>query len=186
MKQLLGKIPAPNNYELGDGLNTAALRWVRHERGGNENLFGFSDTGLFGGINRKQANIKVDHNFNASHKLGVTYTYEQDDGLANLATLPDTFSGSTYRRPHQLAVNLVSTLSASIVNEFRSGLRRTSGNTFNALYDPNAAEKAKAFYPNVSGIPVWVGLGQANGAINFQATQPLGSGIRPFTSYGEP
>jgi len=179
--RLLGKTPLPNQYELGDGLNTAGLRWVRRERGGNENLFGFADTGLFGGIDRKQANIKIDHNFNSSNKIAVTYTYERDDGLANLETLPDTFSGSTYRRPHQLAVNFVSTLSASTVNEFRAGLRRTSGNTFNALYDPNTSEAAMAFYPNVAGIPVWIGLGQATagattGYINFQMTQPLGSG----------
>ena len=178
--KLLGKTPTPNNYELGDGLNTAGLRWVRHERGGNENLFGFSDDGLFGGVDRKQANIKVDHNINSANKVSVTYTYERDDGLANLATLPDTFSGSTYRRPHQLAVNYVSTLSPSIINELRGGLRRTSGNTFNALYDPNTADAAKAFYPNVSGIPVWIGLGQnitgQNNYINFQATQPLGNG----------
>src|SRR6266850_6724899 len=176
--RMFGKMPAPNNYDLGDGLNTAGLRWIRHERGGNENVFGFADDGLFGGLNRKQANIKVDHNFNASNKVAVTYTYERDDGLANLATLEDTFGGSAYRRPQQLAVNFVSTLSPSIVNEFRTGLRRTAGNTFNALYDPSTSDAAKAFFPNVSGIPVWIGLGQnmtgQNNYINFQGT-PLGS-----------
>ncbi|MBI2149003.1 MAG: hypothetical protein HYU27_00155 [Acidobacteria bacterium] len=80
---VLGKIPTPNNYELGDGLNTAGYRWVRRERGGNENLFGFSDAGIFGGIDRKQLNVKADHNFNPSHRVAVTYTYERDDGLAN-------------------------------------------------------------------------------------------------------
>jgi Carboxypeptidase regulatory-like domain len=179
--KLLGKIPTPNNYELGDGLNTAGLRWVRRERGGNENLFGFADTGLFGGIDRKQINTKIDHNFNATNKVGVAYTYERDDGLANLAMLPDTFGGSTYRRPQQLAVNFVSTLSPSLVNEFRFGIRKTSGNTFNALYDPQVADAAKAFYPNINSIPVWVGLGQAPppgqiSQINFQTVQPLGSG----------
>jgi len=60
-------------------------------------------------------------------------------------------------------------------------MRRTSGNTFNPLYDPDNSGAAKAFYPNIAGIPVWVGLGQANvgqaiGQVNFQATQPLGGG----------
>jgi hypothetical protein len=166
----------PNNYELGDGLNTAGLRWVRREPGGDENLFGFANTGLFGGIDRKQINTKIDHNLNATNKVGVAYTYERDDGLANLAMLPDTFGGSTYRRPQQLAVNFVSTLSPSLVNEGRFGIRKTSGNTFNALYDPQVADAAKAFYPNINSIPVWVGLGQANGQINFQMVQPLGNG----------
>ncbi|PYS50391.1 MAG: hypothetical protein DMG13_21185 [Acidobacteria bacterium] len=179
--KLLGKIPAPNNYEVGDGLNTAGHRWVRRERGGSENLFGFADSGLFGGIDRKQANVKLDHNFNAANKLGVTYTYEADDGGANLMTLPDTFGSRTYRRPTHLAFNFVSTLSPSTVNEVRAGMRRTSGNTFNALYDPDTSEAAKAFYPNIAGIPVWIGLGQATvgttvGQVNFQMTQPLGGG----------
>ena len=104
----------------------------------------------------------------------MTYTYEKDDGLANLATLPDTFGGSTYRRPQQLAINFVSTLTPSTVNEIRAGLRKTSGNTFNAFYDPQVSDAAKAFYPNISGIPVWLGLGA--GQVSFQATQPLGSG----------
>jgi hypothetical protein len=174
---LLGKVPPPNNYELGDGLNTAGFRWIRSEKGGNENLFGFADNGLFGGINRKQANGKVDHNFNNRNKVALAYTYERDDGLANLATLPDTFGGSTYRRPQTLSVNFTSTLSPAIVNEFRTGFRRTSGNTFNALYDPAVSQQAKAFYPNISGIPVWIGLGTTtNSQINFQTTQPLGNG----------
>ena len=178
--KLLGKIPTPNNYELGDGLNTAGYRWVRRESGGNENVFGFADDGLFGGINRKQANIKIDHAFNASNKLSGTYTYERNSGLSNLATLPDTFGGSQYRRPQQLAVNFVSTLTKSVVNEFRTGMRRIGSNNFNALYDPNTSDAAKAFYPNVAGIPIWIGLGQnitgQNNYINFQTTQPLGGG----------
>jgi hypothetical protein len=179
--KLLGKIPLPNNYEVGDGLNTAGHRWVRSERGGSENLFGFNDSGLFGGIDRKQINVKLDHNFNAANKLGVTYTYERDDGGANLMTLPDTFGSQTYRRPTHLAFNFVSTLSPAIVNEVRVGRRRTAGNTFNALYDPETSDAAKAFYPNIAGIPVWIGLGQANvgtniGQVNFQTNQPLGGG----------
>jgi hypothetical protein len=174
--KLMGSMPLPNNYEVGDGLNTAGHRWVRREKGGSENLFGFSGDGLFGGINRKQANVKLDHNFNAANKLAVTYTYEQDDGGANLATWPNTFGSITYRRPTHLAFNFLSTLSPAIVNEVRAGMRRTAGNTFNALYDPDNSDAAKAYYPNVAGIPVWVGLGQAAGQINFQTSQPLGGG----------
>jgi hypothetical protein len=172
--KLLGDMPAANNYEVGDGLNTAGHRWVRRERGGSENLFGFSGDGLFGGIDRKQINLKVDHNFNTTNKLAVTYTYEMDDGGANLMTWPDTFGGTAYRRPQHLAFNFISTLSPAIVNEFRAGMRRTAGNTFNALYDPEFSEEAKAYYPNIAGIPVFVGLGA--GQVNFQGSQPLGSG----------
>src|SRR5262245_60944214 len=32
--KLLDKVRPPNNYELGDGLNTAGFRWIRREKGG--------------------------------------------------------------------------------------------------------------------------------------------------------
>ena len=104
----------------------------------------------------------------------MTYTYERDDGGANLATWPNTFGSITYRRPMHLSFNFVSTLSPSVVNEVRAGMRRTAGNSFNALYDPDNSDAAKAFYPNVAGIPVWVGLG--TNTVSFQASQPLGGG----------
>ncbi len=177
--KLLGKMPLPNNYEIGDGLNTAGYRWLRREPRGSENVFGFATDGLFGGIERKQANFKFDHNFNATNKVAVTYTYEADDGGANLMTWPDTFGGKAYRRPQHLSFNFVSTLSPTLVNEARAGMRRSAGNTFNALYDPESREAAAAFYPNVAGIPVFVGLGVRTGTrgpVDFQGEQPLGSG----------
>jgi hypothetical protein len=57
MTQLLGVMPTPNNYEVGDGLNTAGYRWVL-TRTGADNRFGFGEP-----VNRKQLNVKIDHNF---------------------------------------------------------------------------------------------------------------------------
>src|SRR3954462_4719730 len=55
----LAYMPLPNNYEIGDGLNTAGYRWLRHNTG-LDNLFGVGeDTG-----NRRQINVKIDQNFN--------------------------------------------------------------------------------------------------------------------------
>ena len=52
-------VPLPNNYEIGDGLNTAGFRWLRHNTG-LDNLFSVGeDTGI-----RKQINVKIDQNFN--------------------------------------------------------------------------------------------------------------------------
>src|SRR5205809_857028 len=122
--KLLGKMPLPNNYEIGDGLNTAGYRWLRREPRGSENVFGFATDGLFGGIERKQANFKFDHNFNATNKVAVTYTYEADDGGANLMTWTDKFGCKAYRRLQHLSFNFVSTLYATLVNEVRAGMRR--------------------------------------------------------------
>jgi hypothetical protein len=37
--KLMGNMPLPNNYEIGDGLNTAGFRWVRPENSGSEGIF---------------------------------------------------------------------------------------------------------------------------------------------------
>jgi hypothetical protein len=62
----LAGIPLPNNYEIGDGLNTAGYRVLRRSRG-LDNLFGSGEaTGV-----RKQFNVKIDHNFNSNNKANV-------------------------------------------------------------------------------------------------------------------
>src|SRR5205814_253315 len=64
-RQLAGT-PLPNNYEVGDGLNTAGFRVLRHTRG-LDNLFGSGEaTGV-----RKQFNVKVDHTFNSNNKANI-------------------------------------------------------------------------------------------------------------------
>ena len=85
--------PRPNNYEIGDGLNTAGFRFLRHFRG-LDNLFGSGEaTG-----ERKQYNVKVDHNFTSNHKANVNVTYERVDSddvaeyLKALWLIPGMFS----------------------------------------------------------------------------------------------
>jgi hypothetical protein len=176
--KVLGKMPLPNNYELAgtDGLNTAGYRWTRNENGGTESIFGTNAGGIasLATLGRKQINVKVDHNFSSNNKLGVSYTYERSAGNASYEAWPDGFRGSVVRRPQTLAVNFTSTLSNSLLNEARAGMRRIGGNSFNGLNNPKTAAEALAFFPNVNGYPVVPALG--NGQVNFQATQPLGGG----------
>ena len=73
---------------------------------------------------RKQINFKLDHNFNASHKAAATYTYERSEGGANLMTWPDTFRGAVTGSRRHLSVTFTSTLSPTLVNEARVGMRR--------------------------------------------------------------
>lgn len=178
VKKVLGTMPAPNNYDLAgsDGLNTAGYRWSRNENGGTESIFGTNTTGIaaLNGLGRKQFNGKLDHNFSTRNKLGISYTYERSAGNANYETLPGGFRGSVYRHPQTLAGNFTSTLSPSLVNEVRIGMRRIGGNTFNGFSNPDTAKAAQAFYPNYNGYPVYIGLG--TGTVNFQTNAPLGGG----------
>ncbi|HLQ77096.1 MAG TPA: carboxypeptidase regulatory-like domain-containing protein [Terriglobia bacterium] len=147
--KVLGKIAPPNNYDVGDGLNTAGYRWLRKENNGTENIFGYN-----GNLRRKQINTKIDHTVNQNNKLGVSYTYETSSGNANYSTLPDGFQGSVFRHPQTLSANFISTLSPSLLNEARFGMRRTGSNTYNAVNDPSTGSGAVAFLPNYNGYPV--------------------------------
>jgi hypothetical protein len=167
--KLMGTMPQPNNYEIGDGLNTAGIRWTRREDNGTEDVFGRPGT-----LARQQINGKVDHIFNTKNKLGVAYTYEYSHGNFNYATWPNGFQGSVFRRPQNLSFNLVSTLSPNVVNEARVGMRRIGSNSYNPVNEPETGTKTQAFIPNFGGYPLVPALG--NGAVNFQTNQIVGGG----------
>ena len=146
----LGYMPLPNNYETGDGLNTAGFRWLRHFEG-LDNLWGVGEaTG-----NRKQINVKVDHNLTESHKANVNVTYERVTSDDVLEAWPDTFSNKNYRRPLVITAGFTSTISASILNEARFGIRKTGTNVV-APWDLSENEAAlnQYFPPQVQGIRV--------------------------------
>jgi hypothetical protein len=182
IKKVMDIMPAANNYEVGDGLNVAGHRWLRSVRGGTESIFGFGGDG----IARKQINVKLDHNFNSMHKIAGTYTYERNAGEANLMTWPDTFQGSVFRRPQHMSATFTSTLSPSIVNEARFGIRRGGSNTFHIFNDPTYGEAASNFYPNYNGIPTYISPG--TGAVSFGAPGGSTSTYRDITTmrtYGD-
>jgi len=174
--KLLDKMPTPNNYEVGDGLNTAGIRWTRREDNGTESVFGTNSN-----LARQQINGKVDHSFNTKNKLGVAYTYEYSHGNFNYATWPNGFQGSVFRKPQNLSFNFVSTLSPVLVNEARVGMRRIGSNSFNPLNDPDTGAKTLAFIPNYGGYPLLPALGPSGtgvpaAAANFQLNQIVGGG----------
>jgi hypothetical protein len=149
--KVLGVMPAPNNYEVGDGLNVAGHRWVRSDNGAT-NRFGFGSAN-----ERAQLNLKIDHNFSARHKVNFGYTYENNISDYSPGNWPtQRFPGTAFREPQVLTVNFTSTLSPTLLNEARVGMRRTGTNTIHGLANPATTEEAKKFYPNVQGILVFV------------------------------
>jgi hypothetical protein len=101
-------------------LNTASVRWVRGTHG-NAGVQTTQGTGDFN--DRKQINVKIDHNFTNNHKLSGSYTLERNLADAGSSNWPNGYSGTIARNPHVLSLNFTSTLGPNLVNEARGGMR---------------------------------------------------------------
>jgi hypothetical protein len=153
VKKMLGVMPLPNNYEVGEGLNTAGFRWVKRVQGGT-NRFGFGQSDV-----RKQINVKIDHNFDTKNKINAGWSYEASHSDYATRIWPTGFDGIAHRSPQVLTVNFTSTLTPTLLNEARFGMRRTGTNTTHGLANPATKKDALAFVPNPNGIPVLPQLG---------------------------
>src|SRR5215471_5110883 len=151
--KVLGVMPQVNNYRVGDGLNTAGFQWTQAAHGAN-NRFSFGAA-----ERRKQANVKIDHNFNARNKINAGWTFEHDNADYAQGVWPTQFPGAAHHQPQVLTVNFTSTLSPTLLNEVRFGMRRTGTNTQHGLANPATKKDAIAFLPSVQGIPVFAQLG---------------------------
>lgn len=141
IKKILDLTPRANYFGGGDGLNIAQYRFQRRRKGGN------STAAIIGGdlySNNKQYNLKIDHNFNANHKVAVSYSYQRDDSADNVAQYPGGVSGWVFRRPHVLTANFTSTLSPRIINEARFGLNHEYNYDVPAWFNPDPATRQRA------------------------------------------
>lgn len=147
--RVLDRMPLPNDFTSGDGLNTAAFRWVRP----GDSLIG-GQQGLESDVNRDQINTKIDHNFNSAHKANVNWTYEKRRSTTSPSVWPGGWRANTSRTPQVITSSLTSTLSSSLVNEFRFGWRRTKSVTYYPYDDPQMKDEVLAFLPNQNGYPI--------------------------------
>jgi len=170
----LAGTPLPNNYEVGDGLNTAGFRWLRKTRG-LDNLFGSGEaTGV-----RQQYNLKVDHNITQNHKANVNWSYERVTSDDVFHPYETGFSNSNYRRPIVITAGLVSTLSATLLNEFRFGYRLQDLNVVAPMALPEDQDALTKLFPApVNGIKVV----PFSGFVNSAPICPLFYGARPASN----
>jgi hypothetical protein len=136
IKKLLSQMPHPNYFGGLDGLNLAQYAYMQN-RGGSQG--GTVQQITDPNANSKQINVKIDHNFNTSHKAAFNYTYQRDDSAADITTWPDGPVGQAFRRPHVFTVNLTSTLTPRIVNEARFGMNRNYNSTIPAYLNPDGS-----------------------------------------------
>jgi hypothetical protein len=126
IRKILDQMPHANYFGAGavgtnfDGLNKAAFRWTLRRQG---NQGAAVTTGDDLNANRKQFNIKIDHNFSSKHKLSVGYTWEHTNTDSDVPNWPGGISFRTHRWPQVLTSNFTSTLSSTLLNEARFGIR---------------------------------------------------------------
>src|SRR5262245_38813205 len=178
-------MPTPNNYDVGDGLNTAGHRWVRGQSGA-DNIFGITDA-----ADRKQINSNIDHIINKNHKIHGSYTYELNTADGGLPSWPTSdFRSRQIRRPQVLAVNLVSTLSPAMVNEVRFGMARSGVNSYSQLDNPDTGDELRGLLPKANGLTVIPALGRGqvvlSGGGGIVARSPISfRDSSPRWSYGD-
>jgi Ca-activated chloride channel homolog len=147
-------VQAPNNYTVGDGLNYGGYSWTRRNMG-MDNVYGIGET-----PNRKQINIRADHNFNSRHRGSAVYTYETNRGDDAQRTMPEPYSygGTVNRKPQTLSVTLTSTLKPSLLNEFRLGFMRTSSWVNGPTRQPETGAQLRELMYNLLPTGDWPGL----------------------------
>jgi len=186
MKNFVSLMPHANRFQGGDGLNTAQIRWTRRELDQ-----GINSASAYGGdsnIERKQFNIKIDHNFNQNHKANFGYSVERDNEGTNFSAWPDNPHGLTRRAPWVLTSSVTSTLSSTMINEAKFGVRYNVLNEYNPWENPDKAMAdvaRKFFLQGGDGYPAVF-----NPALLSLANSPYNNGDyngnrTPLYSYGD-
>jgi hypothetical protein len=161
---LIGLTPLPNNFSVGDGLNTAGFSFAAPQR---EKQYDFT--------------TKVDYNMTDRSLLYVRYAQGQqntfgDSGNGGRRAFPDSPANfvDTFRDPKNLAINYRWTPTGNITNEFVIGGNRYAFSFNNP--DKNANTNPPFTFSNTleTGIPA------VQDPLNFQ---PPINNLRRITTY---
>ncbi|MBV8891664.1 MAG: carboxypeptidase regulatory-like domain-containing protein, partial [Acidobacteria bacterium] len=143
IQAFLAKTPLPNNFKIGDGLNTAGFQFLAPEQ---ERQVDFT--------------VRIDHQFNAQNSIFGRWAQGHQNTIGDTANLglrpfpnaPDVVN--TYRQPRNLAISWRYTPNSSVTNEAIAGMNRFGFNFANP--DPNYLNN-----------PPYVFLGDAVSATNL-------------------
>jgi hypothetical protein len=171
--QYLTRMPLPNDYTVGDGLNTAGFRWLRRHPGVD------SSTGNDPNNNRDHLSTRIDYQLNTNNKLTYTMSREKDWGVTGQTGLPDFpsgYFGEIRRFPDLYTLGWTSTISPTLLNEARWGYKRDSwfgwspfdvGCCVRGAAESDIGESSKealSTFPQLSGKLFYTQLGTVGGA----------------------
>ena len=105
--KIVSETPLPNNFTVGDGLNTAGYTWP---------VPSYSDLDQF--------TFKVDHYFNIKNHLSVVVTHEHQYYTSTASVYPSLpVTGDNQDHSWFASVNFDSTLRSNLLNQFKIGLQ---------------------------------------------------------------
>lgn len=105
--KLISETPLPNNFTIGDGLNTAGFNWA---------VPSYADLDQF--------TFKVDHYLSANHHLSVVVTHEHQYYTSTASVFPTLpVTGDNQDHSWFASVNFDSTLKPTLLNQFKIGLQ---------------------------------------------------------------
>jgi hypothetical protein len=113
VSKYLKAAPLPNNYLIGDGLNTAGYQWQTPA---------FSD--------RDQLTFKVDHNIGNNSHLNVVVTHESQNYLSTAPIYPTSsdWKGVNDVITWYTSIGLTTTFRPTLLNELRLGFQHPDMN----------------------------------------------------------
>jgi hypothetical protein len=155
MQKLIADMPQPNDFRVGDGLNTAGYTFRQP-----------------GGGNRDQYNIRIDHNISEKHRASGIYTYEKNVNISRNANLPGWPRGTGGSNSWYYSISLTSTLKPTIVNEARVGANHPETYQYDAWMLPSGQD----LLPKIGGSQLRYGP--------TLVTTPYGSVSSPGAAFG--
>ncbi|SPF38799.1 conserved exported hypothetical protein [Candidatus Sulfopaludibacter sp. SbA4] len=105
--KIVAETPLPNNFTVGDGLNTAGYNWA---------IPSYADLDQF--------TFKVDHYLNQNNHLSVVVTHEHQYYTSTASVYPSLpVSGDNQDHSWFASVNFDSTIKPNLLNQFKIGLQ---------------------------------------------------------------
>jgi hypothetical protein len=187
MLETFKRMPSPNEFTGGDGLNTANIRFTRRQEALDET------NGNGDEVNRDQYNLRIDHNFNSNHKVSFIGTHEKtwaSATQAGLRTWPEAFDGLAVKRPYVYTIQFTSTLTNSLLNQLRLYKRASNnwqwgsadrGDAIGAEVQKLTAKANGIPYQVVTTNTVWDG----NNVISVGGFGRWREGINPMRAIGD-
>jgi hypothetical protein len=195
-KYYLPNMPSPNNYQCAaaDGLNTGCYQWLQPQNGSD------GATGQSPNTNRNHLTMRYDYQINNKNHVTFTMTREKDWGVTGqtgLADLPAGGFGDVYRTPYFYTLQYTSTISSSILNEFRFGKKQDTwlGTSpldkgcclFGAAENARSADAQKLYdaYPKIDNSFLYPLVGGGLAYINNFGVASPRTTYSPFTQWAD-